>query len=68
MEVPEGIKEGNIDGFLKKEYLYQFSMDKWCNQLKEFTIPTQILSFSVDEAKALLTLHNEYYSQFLIVF
>jgi hypothetical protein len=41
--VPKDITEGNLDSFMKKEYLYKFSVDVW--------YPTVRTSHKVEQRK-----------------
>lgn len=47
-ELPPGINEANVDGFKKKEFLYLYSVDKWYQQLKEYTFETQFVDLVVE--------------------
>eukprot|EP01113_Clastostelium_recurvatum_P022915 TRINITY_DN27423_c0_g1_i1.p1 TRINITY_DN27423_c0_g1~~TRINITY_DN27423_c0_g1_i1.p1 ORF type:complete len:377 (+),score=71.48 TRINITY_DN27423_c0_g1_i1:25-1155(+) len=58
--LPTGILEGNIDGFLKKEFLYNFSIDKWVDDdvLRYHTFQTEVVAMTVHEGRALLAMHK----------
>jgi hypothetical protein len=49
--LPEGLADGNIDAFRKKEFLYRFAIDAWCQRpsLHARTFPTLILPLSPEE-------------------
>ncbi len=57
--LPRGIKPGNVDGFQKKEFLYQFAVDTWLKQLEPHTFPTKIIDISCEEGKAILDAHRK---------
>lgn len=57
--LPRDIKPGNVDGFQKKEFLYQFAVDTWLKQLESHTFPTKIINISSEEGKAILAAHRK---------
>eukprot|EP01112_Ceratiomyxa_fruticulosa_P014394 TRINITY_DN4118_c0_g1_i2.p1 TRINITY_DN4118_c0_g1~~TRINITY_DN4118_c0_g1_i2.p1 ORF type:complete len:364 (+),score=76.04 TRINITY_DN4118_c0_g1_i2:384-1475(+) len=54
-QLPIGINPANVDGFLKKEFLYKFSIDVWINDpvLSQHTFETVLAPITWDEGKAL---------------
>jgi hypothetical protein len=62
--LPEGLADGNIDAFRKKEFLYRFAIDAWCQRpsLHARTFPTLILPLSPEEAEALIKAYRHYWA------
>eukprot|EP00026_Physarum_polycephalum_P012610 Phypoly_transcript_12934.p1 GENE.Phypoly_transcript_12934~~Phypoly_transcript_12934.p1 ORF type:complete len:362 (+),score=26.76 Phypoly_transcript_12934:54-1088(+) len=58
--LPAGISPANVDGFLKKEFLYKFSIDTWVEDeiLAKHTFQTLVVPITCEEGESILRCHR----------